>query len=99
MFKNPVCIIDVGYTAKLLNSEYKMKRSYKKKSPMKSAIIRFAVCFDPNYITTNQDNAVNKFGSILEKVLNLKRLPSAKFVDGTKEQYQSFIKLVVMLIV
>ena len=43
----------------------------------------------------NQDNAIKAFGLLSEKLLSLKRLPSAKYVEEAKEQYQSFIKHVV----
>ena len=45
------------------------------------------------YMTSNQDDAVNKFGLLLEKLLTLKRLPSSIFAEEAK--YQSFIKHVV----
>ena len=68
---------------------------FMEKSPIKSAVARFVICFDPNYMANSQDSAIKAFGLLCEKLLTLKRLPSTKYVEEAKEQYQSFIKHVV----
>ena len=69
------------------------------KTPLKSPIVQHAVYFDPSYIVKNQDRVKNHskesirgFELLSERRLNLKRLPSSKYVEEAKEQYKIFVK-------
>ena len=65
---------------------------FMEKSPLKSRIVQYAVCFDPFYIVKNQDKSIRGFGLLSEKRLSLKQLPSSKHVEEAKEQYKIFVK-------
>ena len=60
------------------------------RSPVKNAVMRFAICFDPNFMANMPDKAFKAFW--VKKLLTLKRVPSTKCVKEAKEQSQSFIK-------
>ena len=46
---------------------------------------------------SNQCDAENKFTFLLQKLLVLKRLPSAKIAEQTKEQFRTFLNETVSL--
>ena len=79
MFRKEVLTMQVNITTHLLE-----------KSPMKNAVVRFACCFDPNYMLKNQEESVKKFGLLMEKFLILERIKSANF-DKFKQRLDVFL--------
>ena len=67
------------------------------KPPLKSAIVRYAQCFDSVYMKSNRCDAENKFTFVLQKLLALKRSPSAKIAEQAKEPFGTFLKDTVSL--
>ena len=55
------------------------------------------MCFDPVYMESNRCDAENKFAFLLQKLLALKRLPSAKTAEQAKEQFRTFLNDTVSL--
>ena len=82
-----------GALARLSN----LSSHFIEKSPLKSAIVRYAQCFDPVYMESNRCDAENKFTFLLQKLLALKRLPSAKIAEQAKEQFRTFLNDTVSL--
>ena len=62
------------------------------KSSIKSAVVRFAIWFDPNYMKNIQDSATKALGLVCENFVTLRRVSFTKYVEEAKEQYQSFMK-------
>ena len=61
------------------------------KSPLRMAVVRLAVCFDPKFIADYPDHAIIKFNLLLEKLLVLNKLPSSNFAESCKIQFSKFV--------
>ena len=61
--------------------------NFMEKSSIKSAVVRFAIWFDPNYMKNIQDSATKALGLVCENFLTLQRVSFTKYVEEAKEQY------------
>ena len=66
------------------------------KSSIKSAVVRFAIWFDPNYMKNIQDSATKALGLVCENFLTLQRVSFTKYVEEVVtaefEKFESFDK-------
>ena len=62
------------------------------KSPLKYAIVRLAVCFDPKFMVSYPDIAEKNFDHLVQKLLLLKKLPSTTFGETSNMQFGKMMR-------